>query len=260
MLKHISLFVVVVLLSGCGITYQPTIPPEYNGQRATIIDTYNRTGGGSGHFFVMTALNSNPTIHALQASAGRSQGQGNSLTLVGMKREVPAQTLKISLVGLSYYAAPIAGMFASDGDFSIRGEIELAAQPNQTYLITGDINKTTSAVWVEDMYGNVVSDKLTINNESEVTKLIKLADQEQKPKIESLSPEAFFRNIKQGEPVDFVESKLGKADKTKLEERSFFSTEPSYVIHSYEGVGKIYYSEHKGQPRYVLKKTKKYEL
>lgn len=258
MLKHISLFVAVVLLSGCGITYQPTIPPEYNGPRATIIDTYNRTGGGSAHFFVMNSLNANRNIDALNLSAGR--GQGNSLTLVGMHREVPAQTLKISLVGLSYYAAPIAGIFASDGDFSIRGEIELAAQPNQTYLITGDINKTTSAVWVEDMYGNVVSDKLTINNESEVTKLIKLASQEQKTKIESLSPEVFFRNIKQGEPVDFVESKLGKADKTKLEESSFFSTEPDYVIHSYEGVGKIYYSEHKGQPRYVLKKTKKYEL
>lgn len=256
MLRYFSLFIVVLMCSGCGMTYKPTVPLDYVGETATVVDTYNRTGGGSAHFFIVTSLNSNAVYHSLQSSAGRSQGQGNSLTLLGQHRDVPAQAMKLNIVGLSYYAAPIVGMFASDGDHSVRGEIEFTPKANQTYLVTGEINKETSAVWVEDMFGNIVTEKLTVNNESEVTELIKLSEQEQQPLIESLSREAFFHNIKPGEPVEFVVSKIGEADKVEVEERGFFSVKQSAVIYTYDGLGKIYFSEYKDKALHVLRTTK----
>ena len=256
MLKQLFAVLIVLTLSGCGITYKPTVPLEYNGETAIIMDTYNRTGSGSAHFFILTELNSNPTIHSLTRSFGVSQGQGNNLTLLGIDRPVPAQPLKLKIRATSFYVMPIAAWTNKDSDYQVVGEIAFTPKGNQTYLVTGNINDKTSEVWIEDMYGNAVSDKFIANNETGQITTIKLADQQQKPLVESLTREQYFANLKDGESVEFVVRKLGEPDSIEAKESGFFSSKPDYIIYAYKDLGKVYFSEHKEKPQYILKTTK----
>ena len=140
---------VLLLTYGCA-TVSPSIPEGYSGPRATLQDSGATEGGTKGRVFAALELDGQGINNSLRETRIASQNRGFALSFRLTDREVPAKKLKVKLIGTHILAAPIhelasrvAGTF-----FSVDGEVELTAEAGETYIVTGELSKEKSCVWV----------------------------------------------------------------------------------------------------------------
>lgn len=156
-IRIVSCLFILVLLVGCETP--PLIPDDYDGPVARVFDTVNNTTNTSAHFFELHKVDGKRVDGSSSSSMAASYGQGSILTIVHESREIPAGTeLKLTLYGARRYAAPILEII--NGSYKVHGDILFTPEINKSYIVNGKLSKEYSAIWLEDVKGNIISNKI----------------------------------------------------------------------------------------------------
>src|SRR5690554_4225830 len=155
-MKKLFTSILLFLIAGCA-SYASSLPDGYAGDVATINDSFQRQSRGKANFYYLKLIDGKPVHNSLDASASASYGKGLQLVTMGASRPVPVKPLTIHIVGQVYHSAPVGATFNAGKNYIVEGEVNFTPKKDQNYLITGSLGETYSAVWIEDINGNVVS-------------------------------------------------------------------------------------------------------
>jgi hypothetical protein len=141
----------VLALAGCATVSAP-VPEGYSGPTVELEDTGERESDGKGVFFVAVAIDGKDIENSLRESRRASAGRGFSLTGILTTRQVPVTPMKLKLVGTHMTAAPIHELAARAAGtfFSVEGVVEFRPVEGRKFLVTGELTKPKSCVWVAD--------------------------------------------------------------------------------------------------------------
>ncbi|MGH1439452.1 MAG: hypothetical protein ACRBBR_05010 [Cellvibrionaceae bacterium] len=233
MYKKISIVLLSILISvSCG-TVSNSIPEDYVGATATITDTYKSGGRAKARIFYVDSIDSKKIYNAVNATQAASYG--SKLRAAGAEREVTVKPLTIKIVGTVYSAAPIVAMFNAGANYRVEGEIEFTPLANARYLVRGKLGKEKSAVWIEDIDGNVVSSIVGNMSKEELTK-----SNHNIAKDSSKYRETTFSNIQNGESKSLILAKLGQPSKILEGRKNIISGYISRLRYIYDDLGAIY--------------------
>lgn len=159
-MKAPILGLIALALGGCG-TVRP-VPDGFTGDVAMLEDSFTMADGEScGSFFILYQYDGHDVDNAVSASAQASYGQGFHMTAKGAERTVPAREATFNIIGRTHCAAPIQEMTRTV--YFIEGDVSFTPEANQTYMITGELGPTQSAVWIEQKQTHVqVGNKLLV--------------------------------------------------------------------------------------------------
>lgn len=137
-------------LIGCA-SYQP-VPEGYTGATAVVADSGMSEDGTRARMFVLAEVDGNRISSSLGASAQASQGRGFALSTVFIERKLPARPMKVKLLGTHTTAAPIQAMASQMAGtwYSVEGIVDFRPEPGGSYVVKGELSKTSSSVWIED--------------------------------------------------------------------------------------------------------------
>ncbi len=102
----------ISILTGCA-SYQPLVPDGYRGEVATIDDSFKKDSSSKADLFFIRSINGNEIQNALTNTIAASEGQGFRIAARGKSRHVPAEKLRIRLVGQVHHSAPIGYLFGN---------------------------------------------------------------------------------------------------------------------------------------------------
>jgi hypothetical protein len=130
---------------------------------ATIEDSGFVEDGTKAQFFVVEAVDGKSVPNSLRETAAASSGTGFNQNAVLSGREITAKPSKLTLLGTHRTGAPIheiasraAGTF-----FSVEGDVQFSPVAGGRYVVTGELRKEGSSVWLEDAAtGQVVTEKV----------------------------------------------------------------------------------------------------
>jgi hypothetical protein len=88
-----------------------------------------------------------------------SYGRGFALKVLPYARDVQPQQSVFSLLGRTYYAAPILAM--TKPVYELQGDVTFTPETGRSYVVKGILAKGRSAVWIEDDKGQVMDHKIT---------------------------------------------------------------------------------------------------
>lgn len=158
MKRRILLIVGVLLLAGCAAKL---VPDDYAGPTAVVRDSYSNyvTGGlfksDKADFFVMTKADGKKIEEALTWTAMVSDGMGFAMRPQNHQRRVPIKPMKVDLLGVVYYAAPISSL--TNTTYETRRTVSFHPVAGQTYVVRGRLGKSGSDVWIETAGGKRVT-------------------------------------------------------------------------------------------------------
>jgi hypothetical protein len=161
--KNFFIFLALsLLLSGCA-TVAPSVPETYKGPVVQLSDTGMQDGGTKATFFLVSAIDGREIQNSLRETRSASYGQGFALSARYTSRQVPVASMKVKLIGTHQVAAPIheialriAGSF-----WSVVGITEFLPIEGKSYVVTGELKKEESCVWIaESESKQVVTEKV----------------------------------------------------------------------------------------------------
>lgn len=235
------------VLSGC-VSHAPSVPEGYTGETATIDDSFKRTGRTKAQLYFVKLIDGKEINNAMAATDAATFGKGPEIQLVGASREIRAQPQKLYIVGRIHHGPPIGYVINAGENYIVEGEIAFAPDAGKKYLVNGQLSEAYSAVWIEDVNGNIVSELVEKKGENfDESTLIK---PETNNKV--LSREELYLNIASGESVELVVEKLGKPDGISNYDGNAFTGKPSHVIYRYDGLGNIQFSGRKSEAKFVI--------
>ncbi|MBL4864905.1 MAG: hypothetical protein JKY67_00840 [Pseudomonadales bacterium] len=148
-LKNIlAVILISISVSGCA-TVNPSIPNDYYGPRAIIIDSENRIDKGKADLFYLSHINGLKIKDSRSESLRASYQQGNNLTTVILETEVPSRKQIFTIVGRTEYAMPARAFVGAV--YEVKGDISFTPAPIGKYVIKGTLGKYTSTVWIESV-------------------------------------------------------------------------------------------------------------
>ncbi len=107
-------------------------------------------------FFAAVEINGREIENSLRETRGASYGRGFALSSRYTSREVPVTPMKVKLIGTHQTAAPIheiasrmAGTF-----FSVEGVVDFNPTEGHRYVVTGELKKERSCVWIAEGNSN----------------------------------------------------------------------------------------------------------
>jgi len=204
MFKTISISLFIILFTGCVSTKNSVIPKGYSGGEATIIDTYKRSSRSTANFYYANIINGEKVAYALNKSAARSSGQGRNLNLFGQDKKIPtSSSVEVHIIAQAFNVVPISALFNSDKAYFVEGNVSFKPKSNLSYLVNGTLSSEYSAVWIEDEFGNIVSNVIS-KGILKPSKVLSGKD------YRSQSPTDIFNSLKGGEPFELVNKKLGE--------------------------------------------------
>ncbi|WP_196138210.1 hypothetical protein [Aliikangiella sp. G2MR2-5] len=247
-MRVLGILVLSLLIAGCA-TYARLLPKDYKGAVASIDDSFQRQSLSNANFFYIKLIDGKPIYHALVASSQASAGKGSRLITMGESRNVPVRPVKLYIVGQVHHAAIIGSILNSETNYIVEGEFEFTPEKDAKYLVNGSLSKDYSAVWIEDVNGNVVSNIIEKSSSSYVPKA-RMKDRSEKKKP---SRKELFHNLTGGESERLVVSKIGNPDKVFKNEGNFFSGRAPNVTYEYDSLGKIQFSARDDIPLFIDK-------
>lgn len=150
-MKALPALVLSLLLAGCATVSNP-VPEGYTGPVVPLADTGRQEDGSKGQFFAALEIDGREIQNAIRETRMASNGQGFSLSSRYTTRDVPVRAMKVKLIGTHQTAAPIheiasrmAGTF-----FSVEGVADFTPVPGHRYIVTGELAKERSCVWIAD--------------------------------------------------------------------------------------------------------------
>lgn len=105
LIKRYGLLIILPFLLSCAEFMTP-VPESYLGPRALLSDSMTRRGSGYDIFYV-SKFNGEEIKQSLRSTQSASYGHGMSVIPVTVDREVPIASAKFTIMGRTYYAAPI---------------------------------------------------------------------------------------------------------------------------------------------------------
>lgn len=246
-----SLFLVVVLaITGCA-SPKPITPYDIQDNNSvSVTDTSSRSGRGQGHFFFLEKVDEIAIHNSLIASSKASSGQGLNLVISTTTRKLPVKRMKLSLVGQVHHSAPIGYMMNSGENFKVGGLVEFLPEIGQSYRVNGILSAAYSAVWVEDINGNIASEIIDVGEKPE--HINELASKKHSH-TKTRSKRELFLSIVGGENIQFVEEMLGKPNAQNEVEGNAFFDKPDRLHYTYEDLGKIVFSSFRSRAMSVEK-------
>ena len=151
-MKRSLLIALPALLLGACATVSSPVPEGYTGPTVQLSDSGFSESGRKGVFYSATALDGREIQNSLRESRGASYGQGFSLSSRYTSRRVPVRSMKVKLIGTHQTAAPIHEMAARMAGtfFSIEGVTDFKPMEGRSYVVTGELKKEQSCVWIMD--------------------------------------------------------------------------------------------------------------
>lgn len=223
-------------LVGC-VQQKPSIPDVYVGEKASIEDTFQRKNTEKAYFFCVSKIDGNTTINGINETVKASFNKGMYLTALGHNRDIPIKPLKISLVARTVHATGAMALLDSESSLKLEGDVELIPIPDMKYFVKGILSKEQTSVWIEDIHGNVVSQRLG--------KLIQPAADQESTKANQTRPPLttsdIFSSISTGESVSSITRKLGQPDRISEHKAAFLAGPPAhdFTTYEYNNLGKI---------------------
>lgn len=242
--------IISFLMFGC-MSYTSSIPEGYTGELATIDDSFQRLSRSKASFYYIKLIDGEPIHNSLTASSAASNGKGSQLIAMGASRSIPIKPINLYLIGQVHHSAPIGYIFSSTSNYIIEGEVNFTPKKNEKYLINGSLSEDYSAVWIEDINGNVVSKVIEKRGLSHVS----IIDSGLQPQKIELSKKELFLKLASGESENLVVSKLGKPDKITKYGGNFLIEKPPSVTYQYEGLGSIQFSAQKSAALFIERVT-----
>ena len=220
--------------------------------KSTIDDSFQRQSRSKANQFYIESIDGKEVPNSLEATYESSYTRGSMLAAMGTSREVPIRQLDLHLVGTVQHSAPIGYIFGSGSNFSVEGTVTFTPKPGTKYRVTGQLSEGYSAVWIEDIFGNVASDVIEKRAPGKSAK-IEIVKTEPPSTETAIKPsrEALFLNVSSGESVDLVVEKFGQPDEIDEFKPNFFSERTPSITYTYQGLGKIQFSARKSIPLYV---------
>lgn len=237
-------------MAGC-VSYAPSLPEGYTGDIATIDDSFQRQSRSKANLYYIKLIDGKSIQNSLSASAAASYGKGAQLITMGASRPVPIKPLSIYIVGQVYHSAPIGAMFNAGKNYIVEGEVDFTPEKDKSYLINGSLSEAYSAVWIEDINGNVVSK--IIENKS--PSYVPAHESDDQPEKKELSREELFLNLTSGESESLVVSKLGRPDGISKYSGNAFIGKRASVTYQYKGLGDIQFSAQNEKPLFIERVT-----
>jgi hypothetical protein len=248
-----------LLLGGCSTLHNP-VPKGYSGPLATIDDSFKIHSSKTADMFYIQKVNNKDVVNTHRKSFGASSGQGGALVTQGHSHQLPALKTKLILSGETMHGAPIGYLFNAGSNYLVRGEVDFIPEANKHYLISGELSKERSAVWIENLKGDIVSQVVLIVEDNKESTVIPASQYEKKSGHSIISPSdekkhkaALFSDISGGESIALVIEKIGKPDSVLYDDGNFFSNRRSHVDYVYDGLGKIRFSSRDKQAENVLR-------
>jgi len=143
-------------LSLCGCMSNP-IPNGYTGPVARISDSYTPTNNKGLNFFYLAKVNGKNIDNSPARTAQANAGMGFSMNPVIIGRYVPARSAVFTIIGRTYYGAPILDL--ANTVYEVSGNIRFTPQADHSYKVKGILSDTGSSVWIEDQNGTVIVKK-----------------------------------------------------------------------------------------------------
>ncbi len=109
-------------------------------------------------FFQLTTVNGRNISTSSGETYEANYGRGFAMNPVTAVRQVPAESSKLKIEGITYFAAPILNLLSES--FSAEGEVELDVSEGHSYYVKGELSKEYSAIWIEDNNGKIVTKKI----------------------------------------------------------------------------------------------------
>jgi len=148
----------LLLLAGCAAKL---VPDDYAGPTAVVRDSFSNyvTGGflksDKAHFFVMTKVDGKKIEEALTWTAMMSDGMGSAMKPQSHERRVPIKPMKVELLGVIYYPAPISTLL--NPTYETRRTVQFHPVAGETYVVRGRLGESGSSVWIETAGGRRVT-------------------------------------------------------------------------------------------------------
>lgn len=238
-MKKIIFVFSYLLLTGC-VSYKPVISADYQGETAVIADTFERKGMGKANFYYVSSYNDTTVLNAISNTDVASSGKGSVIHAQGASRKVPITTAKLKLVGQVHHSAPIGYMFNANSNYIVTGDITFSPEPSKVYLVKGHLSEAYSAVWLEDVSGNIVSNVVEkLGADTEQGQFEKQAMKERRAYENTASTIAVFSNISGGETSEIVQLKLGKPNSVTKTDSNIFLGRPAKTTFHYDQLGTV---------------------
>jgi hypothetical protein len=160
-----------ITLAACANLESP-IEPGYAGPTVVVNDTQLPEGNTRAQFFVIEEVDGRRVNNALIESRRASNGGGFTLVGRNISRELPSRPLRLKLLATEETGAPIEAIFrAATGSLarSVEGIVEFVPQEGHQYIVTGEMSKETSSVWIQDLSANQPASEKIASRESSTT-------------------------------------------------------------------------------------------
>lgn len=166
-MRKLSIIIAIFILTGCVLHHRP-LPDNYAGDTAMIADSFLRLSEGGANMYFIKSINGKPILNSVITSGDASYGQGLKLRALGETRRVLVKELTLHLVAEVYNSAPIVSIFTAGSNYIVEGSIRFTPKVNEKYIVKGKLTKNYSAVWLEDINGNIVSDTIEKKGSSKI--------------------------------------------------------------------------------------------
>ncbi len=157
-MKRVLALALFASLVGCA-TVEPSVPESYKGPVVPLSDTGFQENGGKGVFFAAMELDGRKIENAIWSTRSASSGRGFNISVQYIRRFVPVHPVKVKITGTHQTAAPIheiaarmAGTF-----FSVEGVVDFKPEEGKSYIVTGELKKEQSCVWIEEAESKALS-------------------------------------------------------------------------------------------------------
>lgn len=164
--KHrlIAALAMLFALAGCSSTeFVSPIPSGYKGPTAKITDSYSHNSGSSAYFFVVKAIDGLPIEDSGHRTEKELGGRTSRMSPQIAARWVRAEEQTFTIAGFVQHVSKTQGMFGEK--MEVGGEVTFTPEPNGRYVVKGKLSETGSSVWIQDVRGRVVTEKITFTPE-----------------------------------------------------------------------------------------------
>lgn len=146
-IKLALLLVSMLLFTGC-ISYQSTIPENYKGEKAYILDSANIHSSSKADMFYLEKIDNKEIYNSRYSTLDKNHGRGFYMIVDELNHDIPAKKAKFTIVGRTHFAAPILAL--TNDVYEVRGTIEFVPEKDSQYIVKGLLGKEKSLVWIEN--------------------------------------------------------------------------------------------------------------
>lgn len=243
----------LLLVSGLVLAAQAAIADDVVAEPevgiATIDDGHQRHSRTAVSFFYVSGINGVPVPSAV----AHSRYTGHEWHLAGATREIPALPTRLRL-NAHYINQGVFAPFKKKKT-NVTGEVGFVPQAGAMYVVSGVMSESHTAVWIEDIDGNLVSQPVGL-----VESDIDTTTEEGKTLYDKVfggarhqSKKERFLALSGGQTAETVEAKLGAPDRIMSSGRVAIIGKQAVTTYRYDGLGDIVFNRYPGQPLYLLK-------